>query len=61
METPTLNRPSFRETYVIKPTITPDLWEVVGSLGNRVREASKEECIRWAAQLGLNCDLDNNL
>lgn len=58
MQPPIVNRPTFRETFVIKPTISPPLWEVIGSIGNRVRMDSQDECIRWAKELGLNYDLE---
>lgn len=53
-----INPLTFREIYLIKPTVTPTLWQVVGSIGNRVKMATQEECVRWAAQLGLNYELE---
>lgn len=54
----TVSRPTFTETFLIKPTITGGLWEVVGSVGNTVRKAEKSECIRWAEQLGLRYEVE---
>lgn len=47
-----------RETYVIRPTITRGIFQVIGSLGNRVYMATEAECVLWAQQLGLNYDLE---